>query len=157
MKSDVKITGNRLQITRTFAAPRERVFSAFADPAKLQRWTGCKDAENVHCDADFRVGGRFTTKMHIGGHANCDCVFTGIFEEILEPQKISYTIDLGGPVPATSRVTVELFPEAPNNSQTRMVLTQENLPGEIIPFVQQGTLESIESLDTLLSTQSVSA
>jgi uncharacterized protein YndB with AHSA1/START domain len=154
MKSDVKITGNRLQITRTFAAPRERVFSAFADPAKLQRWTGCKDAENVDCQADFRVGGGFTTKMHIGGHANCDCVFTGTFDEIIEPQKISYQVDLGGPVPAKSRVTIEFFAEGPH---TRMVLTQENLPGEIIPFVQQGTLESFDKLDAVLATQGVAA
>jgi uncharacterized protein YndB with AHSA1/START domain len=150
MKSEVKITGNRLQITRTFAAPRERVFAAWADPAKLQRWTGCKDAENVECQADFRVGGSFTTKMHIGGHANCDCVFTGTFEEIVEPQKISYRSNLGGPVPATSRVTVEFFEEG---SQTRMVLTQENLPGEIIQFVQQGTLESFDKLDAVLAAQ----
>jgi uncharacterized protein YndB with AHSA1/START domain len=153
MKSDVKITGNRLQITRTFDAPRDRVFSAFADPAKLQRWTGCKEAENVCCESDFRVGGSFTTKMHIGGPANCDCVFTGTFDEIREPQKLSYTMNLPAPMPAKTRVTVELFADSPQ--QTRMVLVQENLPAEIIQFVQQGVVESFDKLDTLLSTQSL--
>jgi uncharacterized protein YndB with AHSA1/START domain len=153
MKSDIHITGNRLQITRTFAASRERVFSAFADPAKLQRWTGCKEAENVHCEADFRVGGCFTTTMHIGGHANCDCTFTGTFDEILAPQKISYHIHLPGPMPVKSRVTIEFFSEGPQ--ETRMVLVQENLPNEILPFVQQGTLESFQKLDALLATPSV--
>jgi uncharacterized protein YndB with AHSA1/START domain len=155
MNYDIKITGNRLQITRTFNAPRERVFAAFADPAKLQRWTGCKDAENVQCESDFRVGGSFTTKMRIVGHANCDCTFSGTFDEVLEPQKISYTVNLGGPTPATSRVTFEFFAEGPQ--QTRMVLIQDNLPGEIIQFVQQGTLESFDKLDGLLATQSASA
>lgn len=157
MNSEIKITGNRLQITRTFAAPCERVFAAFSDPAKLQRWTGCKDAENVECQADFRVGGHFTTKMHIGGHANCDCIFTGTFDEILAPQRISYEINFGAPVPAKSHVTVEFFPAGPNDSQTRMVLTQENLPGEIIPFVQQGLLESFDKLDALLAAHAASA
>ena len=155
MKSEIKITGNTLQITRMFDAPRERVFSAFADPAKLQRWTGCKDAENVECQADFRVGGAFTTKMHIGGHANCDCTFSGVFDEIVEPEKISYHINFEAPVPAKSRVTLQFFAEGPR--QSRLQLTQENLPGQIIPFVQQGTLESFEKLDVVLAAQGVAA
>ena len=44
MKSDVQITGNRLQITRTFDAPRARVFAAFADPAKYDLFD-CKQLE----------------------------------------------------------------------------------------------------------------
>lgn len=148
MKSDVKITGNRVEITRTFDAPRARVF---ADPAKLQRWTGCKEAANVVCQSDFRVGGGFTTKMHIGGHASCDGTFTGTYEEILEPQKIACNINLG---PAVSRITIEFFEEGP---QARVVLTQEGLPGEIIQFVEQGSLESFDKLDVVLAAQSAVA
>jgi uncharacterized protein YndB with AHSA1/START domain len=152
MKSDVKINGTCLQITRTFDAPRERVFAAWKDPSKLQRWTGCKDATNVECQSDFRVGGSFTTKMHIGGQANCDCSFTGTYEEIIEPQKIAYQVNLG---PAVTRVIVEFFEEG---AQTRMVLTQEGFPNEmIIKFVTQGTLESFDKLDQVLTSQSVSA
>lgn len=109
----------------------------------------------VECQADFRVGGSFTTKMHIGGHANCDCTFTGTFEEIVEPERISYQVDLGGPVPAKSRVSIEFFPEG--RQQTRMVLTQEGLPAEIIQFVQQGTLESFDKLDALLASKEAAA
>jgi uncharacterized protein YndB with AHSA1/START domain len=151
MKSHVKITDNRLQITRMFQAPREQVFAAWTDPAKLQRWTGCKDATNVVCESDFREGGSFTTKMHIGGQANCDCAFTGTYEEIVTPSKIVYNVNLG---PATTRVTVELFEEGP---QTRMVLTQEGIPGDIVRFVEQGTLESFEKLDAVLSGKSATA
>jgi uncharacterized protein YndB with AHSA1/START domain len=152
MKSDVKINGNSLQITRMFDAPRERVFAAWKDPSKLQRWTGCKDATNVECQSDFRVGGSFTTKMHIGGHANCDCSFTGTYEEIIEPQKIAYQVNLG---PAVTRVIVEFFEEG---SQTRMVLTQEGFLDEmIIKFVTQGTLESFDKLDGILAVIGASA
>jgi uncharacterized protein YndB with AHSA1/START domain len=152
MKSDVKINGNSLQITRTFDAPRERVFAAWKDPSKLQRWTGCKDATNVECQSNFRVGGSFTTKMHIGGHANCDCSFAGTYDEIIEPQKIAYQVNLG---PAVARVTVEFFEEGP---QTRMVLIQDGFPDEmIIKFVTQGTLESFDKLDEVLVVLGVSA
>ena len=152
MSSDVKITGKRLQLTRMFDAPRERVFAAWKDPAILQRWTGCKDASNVECQSDFRVGGSFTTKMHIGGHAHCDCTFTGRYDEIIEPAKIAYHVNLG---PATTSVTVEFFDEA---GRTRMVLTQEGFPDEtMIKFVAEGTLESCDKLDGLLAAKGVSA
>jgi uncharacterized protein YndB with AHSA1/START domain len=152
MNSDVKITGNRLQITRVFDAPRERVFAAWRNPAVLQRWTGCKDATNVECQADFRVGGAFTTKMHIGGQANCDCAFTGTYDEIAEPSKIAYHVNLG---PAVTRVVVEFFELA---GKTRMVLTQDGFPDEmIIKFVTQGTLESFEKLDGVLTSHGASA
>jgi uncharacterized protein YndB with AHSA1/START domain len=151
MKSRINITGNCLQITRTFDAPQERVFAAWAEPAKLQRWTGCKDATDIVCESDFREGGSFTTKMHIGGHANCDCVFAGVYQEIRKPSKIVYNINIG---PATTRVTVELFAEG---TQTRMILTQEDLPSEIIRFVEQGTLESFDKLDAALAAQSAAA
>jgi uncharacterized protein YndB with AHSA1/START domain len=151
MKSHLKITDNRLQITRMFGARREQVFAAWTDPAKLQRWTGCKDATNVVCESEFREGGSFTTKMHIGGQADCDCVFAGTYEEIRTPSKIVYNVNLG---PATTRVTVELFEEGP---QTRLVLTQEGIPGEIVRFVEEGTLESLDKLDVVLTAKSATA
>ena len=60
MKSEVKITGNRLQITRIFDAPRERVFAAWTERDLLQQWSGCKEATKVEIEMDFRVGGSFT-------------------------------------------------------------------------------------------------
>jgi uncharacterized protein YndB with AHSA1/START domain len=152
MNSDVKITGNRLQITRVFDAPRERVFAAWKNPSILQRWTGCKDATHVECQADFRVGGAFTTKMHIGGQANCDCTFTGTYDELVEPSKIAYRVNLG---PAVTRFVVEFSELA---GKTRMVLIQEGFPDEmIVKFVTQGTLESFEKLDGVLTLQGASA
>ena len=59
MKSDVKITGNRLQITRMFDAPRERVFAAWKTREMLQRWSGCKETTKNDIELDFRVGGYF--------------------------------------------------------------------------------------------------
>ena len=151
MNSEVKITDNRLQLTRIFEARRERVFAAWKDPAILQRWTGCKDATNVECQSDFRAGGGFTTKMHIGGHANCDCTFTGTYDAIVEPSKIAYHVNLG---PVVTSVTVEFFDEA---GQTRMVLTQEGFPDEMmIKFVLQGTRESFDKLDGVLAAKGVS-
>jgi uncharacterized protein YndB with AHSA1/START domain len=146
MKSDVKITGNRLQITRVFDAPRDRVFAAWKMEDLLQRWSGCKGATKVEIEMDFRVGGSFTQKMHITGAGEFS--FTGTYDEIVEPARIVYHANLG---PATTRVTVEFFEQG---NQTRMVLTQDGFPDEnLCKIVSQGTLESFDKLDQILAGQ----
>jgi uncharacterized protein YndB with AHSA1/START domain len=65
MKSEVRISGNRLQITRTFDAPRQLVFGCWSQAEKLQQWSGCKEATECEIVMDFRVGGSFTQKMQI--------------------------------------------------------------------------------------------
>ena len=67
MKSEVKISGNRLLITRVFDAPRQLVFAWWTQAEKLQQWSGCKAATRCEIKMDFRVGGSFTQKMHIAG------------------------------------------------------------------------------------------
>jgi len=146
MKSDVKITGNRLQITRIFDAPRDRVFAAWTQPDLLQRWSGCKGATKVEIEMDFRVGGSFTQKMHITGAGEFS--FTGTYDEIVVPERIVYHANLG---PATTRVIVEFFEQG---SQTKMVLTQEGFPDvNLCKIVSQGTLESFDKLDQILAGQ----
>jgi len=146
MKSEVTITGNRLQITRVFDAPRARVFAAWKERELLQRWTGCKDTTKVEVEMDFRVGGSFTQKMQIRGAG--ECTITGRYDEIIEPEKIAYHVDLG---PATTRVVVEFIEQG---NQTKMVLTQEGLPDETLcTIVSRGTTEALDKLDEMLAPQ----
>lgn len=146
MKSEVDVSNNRLQITRVFDAPRERVFAAWKQPDLLQRWTGCKDTTKVEVEMDFRVGGFLTQKMQIRGVG--ECVIKGQYDEIIEPEKIAYHLDLG---PATTRVVVEFIAQG---DQTRMVLTQEGLPDETLcKIVAQGTTEAMDKLDGILVVQ----
>ena len=50
--------------TRTFAAPRERVFEAFSDPTQLARWWGPKGFTNTIHEFDLRPGGMWRLVMH---------------------------------------------------------------------------------------------
>src|SRR5262249_21131418 len=84
VKSDLKIDGNRIQITRVFDAPRERVFAAWKLPELMQRWSGCKETAKVEFTVDFRVGGSFTQKMDIEGAGKH--TITGVYDEIIEPE-----------------------------------------------------------------------
>ena len=144
MKSEVKISGKRLQITRTFDAPRNVVFGWWSQAEKLQQWSGCKDAVKCEIEMDFRTGGSFTQKMQIAGHGEFS--LTGRYAEIVEPEKIVYDADLGFGV---TRVTVEFFE---HRNQTRVVLTHEGFPDEFLcGTVSQGTTESLDKLDLLLA------
>jgi uncharacterized protein YndB with AHSA1/START domain len=146
MKSEVKITGNRMQITRMFDAPRERVFAAWKQRDLLQRWTGCKETTKVEIEMDFRAGGSFTQKMNIAGVGEYS--ITGIYDEIIEPEKISYHVNLG---PAATRVTVEFIEQG---KQTKVVLTQDGFPDpKLCKMVSQGTEEALDKLEQVLAVQ----
>jgi uncharacterized protein YndB with AHSA1/START domain len=138
MKSDLKIDGNRMQITR--------VFDAWKRPELMQRWSGCKETAKVEFTVDFRVGGSFVQKMEIEGAGKH--TITGVYDEIIEPEKIAYHVNLG---PATTRVVIEFIEQG---RQTKLILTQEGFPDPtIVRIVSQGTMESLEKLDQLLLAQ----
>ena len=121
MKSEVKISDNRLEMTRTFDAPRERVFDAWKQVDKVQQWWGCANTTKVESVIDFREGGTFSHTMHIEGAGVCP--MAGRFDKIVEPELISYHTDFGEIV---GRVSVEFHDVGGN--QTRLVLTQVGFP-----------------------------
>jgi uncharacterized protein YndB with AHSA1/START domain len=144
MKSEVKIFSDRVQIIRIFDAPRSLVFAYWSQPRKLSLWSGCKDATSVQVEGDFRIGGGFRLKMTIKGASQH--AFSGTYEEIIEPEKIVYSANLG---PATIRVTIQFFEQG---EQTKVVLTQEGFPDpNLVKIVAGGTEESFDKLDQLLA------
>lgn len=149
MKPEMNITGNRLQIGCVFNAPRMEVFSWWTQAEKLERWSGCKEATHCEVTMDFRVGGCITQKMKIvvNGRA-CDFTLVGTYEEIVEPERISYRAGLGQSI---TQITVEFFDEG---NQTRVVLIQDGFADMgSCKIVSQGTLESFDKLDSILAGQ----
>jgi len=148
MNSEVQINGNRLRITRVFQAPRPMVFACWAQAEKLEQWSGCKDATGCHVEMDFRVGGSFTQKMKIKGS---EFTIKGTYEEIVEPEKIAYQVDLGQG--GAGRILFEFFEQGKG---TKVVLTQDGLPNEMIcKVVSQGTTESFDKLEQMFALQTV--
>jgi uncharacterized protein YndB with AHSA1/START domain len=151
MKSEVKISGNRLQVTRVFDAPRHLVFGWWTQAEKLQQWSGCKEATKCEIDMDFRVGGSFTQKMQllVNGES-CEYSLSGTYDEIVEPERIVYHANFGQ---AITRVSVEFFEQGRG---TKVLLTHEGCPDEFFTrTVSQGTTESLEKLHLLLASQAV--
>ena len=53
--------GLTLQVRRTFAAPREKVFAAWTQREQLEKWM-CRDVAShtvIHRELDARPGGRY--------------------------------------------------------------------------------------------------
>jgi uncharacterized protein YndB with AHSA1/START domain len=81
----------KLEVRRTIAAPRERVFEAFAHEEQMDRWM-CRDATShtiKYLQFEFREGGGFTLEISTpDGHTYIQrCTYV----EIKRPEKVVFT------------------------------------------------------------------
>jgi uncharacterized protein YndB with AHSA1/START domain len=84
--------GLTLQVRRTFQAPREKVFDAWAQREKLEKWM-CQDVPShkvIHHQQDIRTGGRW--RMEIHDPAKNEVYWgQGTYREVTPPEKIVFT------------------------------------------------------------------
>jgi uncharacterized protein YndB with AHSA1/START domain len=124
-------TTGKLVARRTIAAPRERVFEAFARQEQMDRWM-CRDAAThviKYLQFDFRVGGGFM--LDIRTPEGDIYIHHSTYTEIKRPEKIVFTWNLehtdaaGHKVmqhPEDTIVTVELLERG---KSTEVVLTHD--------------------------------
>lgn len=119
---------NQITVTRTFAAPRERVFAAWTDPADFSVWFGSSQV-NVPRDSlvlDVRPGGSWHAVMELpdGNTINWE----GRYTEVTPPERLCLTMtdrpgtDPGAPISVTfadvdGRTQMTLVQEAPDFSE----------------------------------------
>jgi uncharacterized protein YndB with AHSA1/START domain len=123
-----------VQIRRNFAAPREKVFAAWAERRQLEQWM-CRDVSShtvIHHEQDIRTGGRYLMEVRDPERGQTYWG-QGVYREVKPPEKIVFTwswtkdtpdgeqLDPGGP---ETEVTVEFF--ARGNS-TEVVLSHAGL------------------------------
>ena len=78
-----------LTITRTFSAPREKVWAACADEDQLMKWWGQpKDGVMPFAKLDFTVGGSFHFMVELPG--DIEIWGKSIYKEIVEPERLVF-------------------------------------------------------------------
>jgi uncharacterized protein YndB with AHSA1/START domain len=137
-------------ITRTFEAPRERVFRAWTDPDEVALWFGPEHMdtprEGIHID--LRVGGRYElTMVRPGGEGGMTIGYQIV--ELVEPELIVLRSD---PMPEAGMhegtvVRVELHD---HGAKTRMTLSDGPLPAAGRDHAAAGWRAAFEKLGTLV-------
>jgi uncharacterized protein YndB with AHSA1/START domain len=115
-------------IERSYPKPPERVFAAFADPAKKRRWfVEGKHHEVEEFEMDFRVGGversryRFKEGTPFPGTALTN---EGSYQDIVPDRRMvqASTMSLGDKRISASLVTIELLP---TDQGTELICTHQ--------------------------------
>ena len=81
-----------ITIARTFNAPRDVVFRAWADPKQLARWWGPRIFTTSVCDIDLRIGGAYRFVMR--GPDGVEYSMHGVYRDVAPPERIVFTANL---------------------------------------------------------------
>lgn len=120
---------NTFQIEKNYPQPPERVFAAFAQPEKKQKWYADSGQEDEAYEMEFTQGGaeyhRYRFKQ---GHpiAGMTIENRGTFEDIVPGQRIvqTATMKLNGNVISVALVTLEFKPK---DSGTELICTHQGV------------------------------
>ncbi len=127
-KATAKIEAS-LQLTRTFAAPRDKVFRAWTQPGELRQWFAPTDKYSVTiAEVDLRIGGKYRIGMKPSG-SDVPYIAFGTYREVQVPEKLAFTWSWENPDSDVGEtlVTVE-FRDL--GDSTEVILTHELFPDE---------------------------
>lgn len=114
-----------LVITRELDAPRALVFKVWSQPEHLVRWWGPQGFTLPDCTVEFHPGGAFRCLMR--SPEGTDHRMHGVYREIVEPEKISFTwtwVDEEGQPGHETLVTVLLEEAGADGARTKLTLHQ---------------------------------
>lgn len=119
-----------VQVRRTFAAPREKVFQAWIDPKMMTHWfaRNAKMQPAKVIQADARPGGRYHVEVICHPDPKVYAI-QGTYREVRPPEKLVFTWWYPGADFEESLITVD-FRTLGQSNFTEVTLTHELLPTE---------------------------
>jgi len=133
-----------LVIRRVLPVPRERVFTAWLDPASLARWMGTGEGADITA-LDPRVGGTFRIVMR---HRGASVEHWGEYLAIERPSLLSFTWLSANTDHRPTVVTVELLDRG---DSTELILTHRRLPRHQVDAHRRGWTEIVAALERTLT------
>jgi uncharacterized protein YndB with AHSA1/START domain len=131
-----------LVVERVIRATPDEVFDAWTTPSRMAAWMSPIGA--AEAEVDLRVGGSFRVVM-----VEARIEHTGEYLEIDPPRRLVFTWVSPFTGGESSVVTVELHP---HEDGTRVVLTHERLPENVVDGHRDGWGTMIDRLAGILAT-----
>jgi uncharacterized protein YndB with AHSA1/START domain len=116
---------NSLELRRTFAAPRERVFRAWTDAKQFALWFHpTNDHTTIVSQLDLKVGGKYSLEMHHkGGDVH---KLSGTYQQVKPPEKLAFTWRWATDPPGQESLVSLEFRDLGN--ETEILLTHGQFP-----------------------------
>lgn len=145
------LSDTQIEMSRVFNAPRELVWKAMTDPEAIPHWWGFRDGKVVVDQMDVRIGGVW---RYIGTDPDGnEHAFNGMYNELLEPERIVYTFEyeaMAGHILIDS-VTLQELGGKTRVSVVSTFQSREDLDGMLATGMEDGANESWDRLEELLA------
>jgi uncharacterized protein YndB with AHSA1/START domain len=154
-KTEISATpgGREVIITRTFDAPREKVWGAYTDPELVKQWLGPRRLEMTIDKWDMKPGGsyRYIHKDEDGNEYG----FHGVIHGVYDNEKVVQTFEFEG-LPEPGHVALDTLLLEDQDSKTKVTTisvfqTPEDRDGMMQSGMEKGVTEGYERLDELLA------
>jgi uncharacterized protein YndB with AHSA1/START domain len=135
---------DELVVRRFIPVPRERVFSAWLDPASLAQWMRPRGTTDATAEVNPRVGGKFRIVMARGPKK---FEHTGEYLVIESPARLSFTWISDATDRRPTVVTIEFLEKS---GGTELVLTHRRLPASQLDSHRSGWTDIARALEERL-------
>ena len=150
-KGKDKLEHATITLQHSYSAPRERVFSEFADPLARARWSVPSNDELVYDEADFQIGGKDVFQCGPNG----DPKFRGEtrYLDIVPNSRVvsSETVDVDGQRLAVALTTLD-FESTEDGTNLTVTIQMVSFVGtDMIHSYESGNKSALRNLSEHLS------